>query len=80
MPFSHHSHSGEFCKHANGTLEQVIQEAIRQNFKTYCLTEHVPRYRVQDLYPEEVNQRNFPAMQIACLPVVSVVTATVDSD
>ncbi|KAL1706684.1 polymerase/histidinol phosphatase-like protein [Schizophyllum commune] len=53
MPFSHHSHSGQFCKHAKGTLEEVVQEAIRQRFQLFCLTEHVPRYREEDLYPEE---------------------------
>lgn len=55
MPQSHHSHSGQFCKHASGTLEQVIEEAIKQGFEVYGLTEHVPRYRVEDLYPEEVD-------------------------
>lgn len=54
MPFSHHSHSGQFCKHASGTLEQVVQAAILQKFVVFGLTEHVPRYRIQDLYPEEV--------------------------
>ncbi|KAK7062782.1 hypothetical protein VNI00_000272 [Paramarasmius palmivorus] len=53
MPYSHHSHSGQFCKHASGTLEEVVLEAIRQGFEVYGLTEHVPRYRFQDLYPEE---------------------------
>ncbi|PPQ86174.1 hypothetical protein CVT25_006917 [Psilocybe cyanescens] len=53
MPHSHHSHSGQFCKHASGLLEDVVQEAIRQRFEVYGLTEHVPRYRDVDLYPEE---------------------------
>lgn len=53
MPHSHHSHSGQFCKHAVGTLQDVVREAINQGFETYGLTEHVPRYRPQDLYPEE---------------------------
>ncbi|KAF5379229.1 hypothetical protein D9615_005865 [Tricholomella constricta] len=53
MPHSHHSHSGQFCKHAKGLLEEVVVEAIRQGFKVYGLTEHVPRYRTEDLYPEE---------------------------
>ncbi|KAH6910755.1 histidinol-phosphatase [Coprinopsis sp. MPI-PUGE-AT-0042] len=53
MPHSHHSHSGQFCKHAKGTLEEVVLEAIEQKFEVYGLTEHVPRYRVDDLYPEE---------------------------
>ncbi|KIM38841.1 hypothetical protein M413DRAFT_75462 [Hebeloma cylindrosporum] len=50
---SHHSHSGQFCKHASGSLEDVVREAIRQGFQVYGLTEHVPRYRDVDLYPEE---------------------------
>ncbi|CAG8747649.1 11121_t:CDS:2, partial [Acaulospora morrowiae] len=53
MPFSLHSHSGQFCKHAKGELEEVVQEAIRRKFLVYGLSEHCPRYRVQDLYPEE---------------------------
>ena len=62
MPFSHHSHSGQFCKHAKGTLEEVVQEAIRKGFKVFALTEHVPRYRVKDLYPEEVDRLVFSCM------------------
>lgn len=57
MPHSHHSHSGQFCKHATGLLEDVVLEAIRQGFEVYGLTEHVPRYRTEDFYPEEVIQR-----------------------
>ncbi|CAG8512725.1 2339_t:CDS:2 [Paraglomus occultum] len=53
MPFSFHSHSGQFCEHAKGTLEEVVQEAIKKNFIMYGLSEHCPRYREQDLYPEE---------------------------
>ena len=63
MPFSHHSHSGQFCRHASGTLEEVVLEAIRQGFVLYGLTEHVPRYRSQDLYPEEV--RSLPTAVLA---------------
>lgn len=54
MTVSHHSHSGQFCLHAKGTLEQVVAEAIKQGFTTFGLSEHVPRYRTCDLYPEEV--------------------------
>ena len=56
MPVSHHSHSGQFCRHASGTLEEVVQEAIRQGFRVYGLAEHVPRHRLIDLYPEEVGE------------------------
>lgn len=54
MPFSHHSHSGQFCKHAKGTLEEVVLAAIKQGFRVYGLTEHVPRYGLDHLYPEEI--------------------------
>ncbi|CAG8489305.1 1352_t:CDS:2 [Racocetra fulgida] len=53
MPFSHHSHSGQFCEHAKGKLEEIVIEAIKKKFLVYGLSEHCPRYRVQDLYPEE---------------------------
>lgn len=53
MPFSHHSHSGQFCGHATNTLEEVVQKAISQNMSTLCMTEHMPRPKI-DFYPEEV--------------------------
>ncbi|TCD69813.1 histidinolphosphatase [Steccherinum ochraceum] len=55
MPYSHHSHSGQFCQHASGSLEEVVKAAIEQGFELYGLTEHVPRYRPEDLYPEEAS-------------------------
>ncbi|KAF2125159.1 histidinol phosphate phosphatase H [Dothidotthia symphoricarpi CBS 119687] len=57
MPYSHHSHSGQFCGHAKNTLEEVIQEAIAKGFHTFALTEHIPR-PVIDFYPEEINSHN----------------------
>ena len=54
MTISHHSHSGEFCCHAKGTLAEVVDEAIRQGFSTFGLSEHVPRYHESHMYPEEV--------------------------
>ena len=54
MPFSHHSHSGQFCNHASDKPEDVIQEAIRQRMQTLALTEHMPRNLEEDLYPGEV--------------------------
>lgn len=52
MPFSHHSHSGQFCGHATNTLEEVVQDAISKGMTTFCLTEHIPRDRI-DFYPRE---------------------------
>ena len=54
MALSLHSHSGEFCLHAHGTLEQVVLKAIEKGFKCLGLSEHMPRTRQKDLYPEEV--------------------------
>ncbi|KAI1300847.1 histidinolphosphatase [Mortierella claussenii] len=51
--FSFHSHSGQFCMHAKGTLEQVVESAIQKGFTTYGLSEHMPRYHQEQLYPEE---------------------------
>lgn len=53
MPFSHHSHSGQFCGHAEDTLEEVVQTAVSKQMDLYALTEHMPREE-EDLYPEEV--------------------------
>ncbi|KAF9930553.1 histidinolphosphatase [Linnemannia zychae] len=39
--------------HAKGTLEQVVQSAIDRHFTTYGLSEHMPRYSPDQLYPEE---------------------------
>ncbi|KAK5122477.1 hypothetical protein LTR85_004061 [Meristemomyces frigidus] len=52
MPFSHHSHSGQFCGHAVSTLEDVVQAAISKRMSVLCLTEHMARDRA-DFYPEE---------------------------
>jgi len=57
MPFSHHSHSGQFCGHATNTLEEVVQKAVAMSMTTFCLTEHMPRGE-EDFYPEEINQHN----------------------
>ncbi len=49
----HGGHSGQFCRHAKGELEAVVQAAIAAGFTQYGLTEHCPRYEVADLYPDE---------------------------
>lgn len=54
MPISSHSHSGQFCSHATGTLRQVVSSAVSKGFHYYGLTEHQPRTRQCDIYPEEL--------------------------
>jgi histidinol-phosphatase (PHP family) len=55
MVFTMHSHSGQFCPgHAKDQLEDIVKHAISIGYTTMALTEHMPRYEEQDLYPEEV--------------------------
>lgn len=57
MPwFSYHSgHSGEFCRHAKGSLEAVVQAAIEAGFSHYGLSEHCPRDRHEDMFDDETD-------------------------
>jgi len=54
MPITLHSHSGQFCYHATGMLEDVVLAAIKKGFVCIGLSEHMFRTRPQDLYPEEI--------------------------
>lgn len=57
MPwFSFHGgHSGQFCRHAKGTLDEVLARAHAVGFSTFGLSEHAPRYRARDLFPDEAD-------------------------
>ncbi|KAJ2307159.1 hypothetical protein IWW55_001107 [Coemansia sp. RSA 2706] len=55
MPFTFHAHSGQFCRHATGSLEGVVRAAVAKKLLVLGLSEHVPRSRAQDLYPEEAD-------------------------
>lgn len=55
MPYSHHSHSGQFCPgHAQNSLEEMVLEAIGKKMSVLAFTEHMPR-EDEDRYPEEVH-------------------------
>ncbi|PYH47202.1 histidinol-phosphatase [Aspergillus saccharolyticus JOP 1030-1] len=65
MPFTHHSHSGQFCPgHAKDNLEEILQLAIQKRFHTFCLTEHMPRHQ-EDFYPEEIEAQDTEASHVA---------------
>lgn len=64
MPYTHHSHSGSYCKHAHDTLESVIKTAIDKKFRIFCLTEHVPRLEQKFVYPEEEELNMTPSSLI----------------
>ncbi|KAI9489809.1 Polymerase/histidinol phosphatase-like protein [Zychaea mexicana] len=61
MPYSYHSHSGQYCHHGYGLLEDVVKEAIRKGFHAYGLSEHMPRFADSELYPEEIEAKCTPA-------------------
>ncbi|KAK0539487.1 hypothetical protein OC834_000042 [Tilletia horrida] len=65
MPHSHHSHSGQYCAHAQSTLDAVVARAHSLGFTTYALSEHVPRAQPAELYPEEVAAGIAPATLLA---------------
>lgn len=49
----HGGHSGEFCSHAEGTLEEVIRSYIERGFDRVGITEHMPPTDDRRLYPDE---------------------------
>ncbi|OBA20301.1 histidinol phosphate phosphatase H [Metschnikowia bicuspidata var. bicuspidata NRRL YB-4993] len=57
---SHHSHSGEYISHGEGSLESMVATAQARKFSHYCLTEHMPRLSGKYLYPEEI-EKNYTA-------------------
>jgi len=61
MPYSHHSHSGQFCKHAKNTLMEMFAAARARRMRVFALTEHLPRPNAADLYPEEREANLDPA-------------------
>lgn len=50
----HGGHSGAFCDHAVGSLEDVLEAAVAAGYHTFGVSEHAPRYGAHLLYAEEV--------------------------
>ncbi len=50
----HGGHSGEFCCHARGTLEEMILSYSKRGFTRVGITEHIPPESNRWLYPDEV--------------------------
>jgi histidinol-phosphatase (PHP family) len=54
--FSYHGgHSGEFCRHAKDSLGAVVERALAAGFTHYGLSEHAPRFRAEDVFPDETD-------------------------
>lgn len=49
----HGGHSGEFCSHAQNTLEDIVQAYIAKGFAWVGLTEHLPPTEERFIYAEE---------------------------
>jgi histidinol-phosphatase (PHP family) len=49
----HGGHSGQYCNHAQNTLEEMVRAYIEQGFAWVGLTEHMPPSADAFLYPEE---------------------------
>lgn len=52
----HGGHSGQFCTHADNTLEDIINAYIDRGFTTVGISEHMPPATDEFLYPDEVEQ------------------------
>ena len=49
----HGGHSGEFCDHAEGTLRDILEAAIRAGYAQFGVSEHAPRNGEEFLYEKE---------------------------
>jgi len=49
----HGGHSGEFCNHAEDTLEDIINAYIKKGFKWVGITDHIPPVSDRFLYQDE---------------------------
>lgn len=52
----HGGHSGEFCEHAEGRLEEVLEAAVAAGYQTFGVSEHAPRSEARFLYPTEAEK------------------------
>ncbi len=50
----HGGHSGEFCHHATGALEDLVRAAVARGMRVFGLTEHQPPATDASRYPDEV--------------------------
>ncbi len=50
----HGGHSGQFCNHAEDTLEDVIKTYIEKGFAWVGITEHMPPVKDLYLFPDEI--------------------------
>lgn len=74
----HGGHSGAFCDHAEGTLQQILESAVAQQMSVFGISEHAPRLGERFLYTREIElgwdvsklERDFQAYRLALDPLV----------
>ncbi|MCP4746001.1 MAG: histidinol-phosphatase [Desulfobacteraceae bacterium] len=49
----HGGHSGQFCSHAENTLEEIVNAYVEKGFEWIGITEHMPPVHDRFIYPEE---------------------------
>jgi len=49
----HGGHSGGYCEHAVGDLEEIVAAAVAAGYAVFGLSEHAPRSESRFLYPSE---------------------------
>ncbi len=49
----HGGHSGQFCNHAQDTLEDIVKKYIHVGYSWVGITEHIPAANDSFLYPDE---------------------------
>ncbi len=52
----HGGHSGQFCNHAEDSLEDIIKQYIKLGFTQVGISEHIPPISDLFLYPDEIAQ------------------------
>ena len=53
----HGGHSGQYCKHADDMLEDIIKQYIKLGFTKVGITEHIPPVSDKFLYPDEIEDK-----------------------
>lgn len=61
----HGGHSGQFCKHAENSLEEIVLRYIELGFAWVAITEHCPPPTLELMYPDEREAGMTPASRLS---------------
>ena len=60
----HGGHSQEFCEHAAGSLQDMLEAAVNAGYHTFGVSEHAPRVEERFLYESEIAKGWTPARTV----------------